>query len=121
MKQNEFETGDFLSVLLSLERHIMKNLKVGSLGVIQTIDITNKKVLVELFPRSKNEDIKYINCFCLTNNISNLAKGQIVCVLFLDKNFIKNLKQLQTGVQSNLEVDDTILHNESYGIILNTY
>lgn len=120
MNNDDLVSSDILQVFLTFEKRINKLLKVASLGKITSFNDNDKSVNVQLFPKFKNETNKMITCYYL-NDKEGLEVGQIVCVLFLDRNFIKNLKKMQEGRSEVLVCDDSELHSDKFGIILKVY
>lgn len=121
MNNNKFKTAkdirkdDNLEVLLTLKRNIFKNLKVASLGQVTKIgsDIIN----VTLFPLYKEETNVVIDCYKLKD--LELKPNDVVLILFLDRNFIQNLKQIKNNQsKTNLDVNNVELHSLKYGIII---
>ena len=121
MNNNKFKTAkdirkdDNLEVLLTLKRNIFKNLKVASLGQVTKIgsDIIN----VTLFPLYKEETNVVIDCYKLKD--LELKLNDVVLILFLDRNFIQNLKQIKNNQsKTNLDVNNVELHSLKYGIII---
>lgn len=118
---NKFAQSDFLQVLLQLERKTMADLHVSTLAYIQSINATNKTVIVTPFPLLNEEMEKNITCFCL-NSTEGLTQGDIVFVVFCDKNFVNNLQQIQqSGFKKAYTTNDKALHSEQFGVIVKTY
>lgn len=118
---NKFTQSDFLQVLLQLEKKTMTDLHVSTLAYVQSIDAANKTVVATSFPLLEGEMEKNITCFCL-NSTEGLAQGDIVFVIFCDKNFANNLRQIrQSGFNKAYVTDDKELHSEQFGVIVKTY
>ena len=121
MNNNKFKTAkdiskdDNLEVLLTLKRNIFKNLKVASLG--QVTKIGNDIINVTLFPLYKEETNVVIDCYKLKD--LELKPNDVVLILFLDRNFIQNLKQIKNNQsKTNLDANNVELHSLKYGIII---
>lgn len=115
MAQNE---NTLLDVLLVLKDAIFKSLKVATLAIVQSVDSTNKILTVHQFPQ-ETEQTSAIQCRYL-NDDSVINKGDIVLVLFLDMNFLANLRKLQKGVDVILQNADETRHSEKFGIAIKT-
>ena len=83
---------DDLEVLLALKRNIFRELNVASLGQVKEIGETYKVVL---FPTYSDELELTIECFKLRD--LEITTGDVVLVLFLDRNFLQNLKQIKNN------------------------
>ena len=105
---------DDLEVLLALKRNIFRELKVASLGQVKEIGETYKVVL---FPTYSDELEITIECFKLKN--LELTTGDVVLVLFLDRNFIQNFKQIKNNQEkTKLDKKNVELHSQKYAIIV---
>lgn len=113
--QKDISKDDDLEVLLTLKRNIFKNLKVASLAQVKEVGETTIKV--SLFPVYSDESELTVDCYKLNN--LELSKEDVVLVLFLDKNFIQNLKQIKNNQnKTNLDSNNIELHSLKYGIII---
>lgn len=108
------ESSDIMKVLMALKLNINRDLKVASLGIVKSIN--NDEYFVEQFPLLENEKAKRITCYKLENLTINI--NDAVLVLFLDRNFLQNLKQLKSGNKLSLSTNNTELHSEKFGIII---
>lgn len=115
MLNKNINKNDDLEVLLVLKRNILKNLKVASLAQVK--EIGGSTIKVSLFPIYSNETELTIECYKLKN--LEVEKNNIVLILFLDRNFIQNLKQIQSNQnKTNLDSNNIELHSLKYGIII---
>ena len=111
----DFYENDLLAVCMELKANIFRNLKVGTLAkVISTNDIIKCKP----FPLLENETEKIIDCFKIKE--VEVKPNDVVLILFVDRNFIQNLKQIKgnqklTSLQQNID-----LHSDKFGIIIGT-
>lgn len=110
----QFVSSDFLKVLLALKSNVMKDLHVATLGCVEEINDNVYKCRV--FPFSKDEQEKDIECRRLSS-VSPVV-GSYVLILFLDRDFIQNLKQINSSQPLTPIKDTTELHSERYGIII---
>lgn len=112
MKTDNIDSS-FLEVLLELKRAIMSQLNVASLGLVRKVN--SDSILVSLFPINTDEEDKPIECQSpsFTPNV-----GDIVLILFLDKNFITNLRRMQRHDNTILKVNDIKFHTKDYGIAI---
>lgn len=106
---------DELEVLLALKRNIMNEFKTSSLGVVR--EVGESKYKVALFPTYSNEVEITIDCFKLSNVV--ITKGDVVLVIFTDRNFIQNLNQLRNAQKiTKLDYNNVELHTYKYAIII---
>lgn len=114
---NNFVSSDFLRVLLALKANIMRDLKVATVGVVKSIDLTEKTCVVEPFPLTENEMPKNIKCF-LSKSCIDAQEGSIVVILFLDRNSNQTIKQSIKNIPKTFLKENKILHDENYGIAI---
>ena len=106
---------DFLEVLLILKDNIFKDLNVATLAIVE--EVKEDSVNVIPFPTIKSESSeRQINCVKLKN--LELTKNDIVIVVFCDRNFIQNLKQLKQNQKITQLNKNVNLHSDKYGVIL---
>lgn len=115
-RKNEslYDENDLLTVLLTVKSNILRDLKVASLGVVKEIEDNN--YIVKLFPLLQNENDKTILCFKLKD--ITIVKDDIVLILFTDRNFIQNLKQIKLNQTLTKLTENYDLHSHNYGIII---
>lgn len=135
-----------LSTLTQLRKYILPMINVGTLGKVVTVDKIKGIINVKPFPLLDSENQKNINCQCLCYRdikkvdvncpalggntedvniewewkslIEQIEVNDIVCIVFMDRNFVQNLKQSKLGSKlSNLN-DEQKYHSDSYGIII---
>ena len=109
-------SSDFFKVLLALKANTMRDIHVATLGQVISYDSTSKVATVKPFPLVQKEAEKLITCY----TTKDVATNDIVVVLFTDRDFIQNLKQLKAGQQTSSINDISDLHSERYGIIIGT-
>lgn len=115
--------GSLLEVFLELKRIIMKQLHVGTLALVKDVNSSTKTLKVQPFPLDNNEESKLIDCFYLKDYDEGeepFQVGGIVCILFLDKNFVNNLKTIQNGNNTIQTVNEERYHSEDYAIAIDT-
>lgn len=115
-RKNEslYDENDLLTVLLTVKSNILRDLKVASLGVVKEIEDNN--YIVKLFPLLQNENEKTILCFKLKD--ITIVKNDVVLILFTDRNFIQNLKQIKLNQTLTKLTENYDLHSHNYGIII---
>lgn len=115
-RKNEslYDENDLLTVLLTVKSNILRDLKVASLGVVKEIEDNN--YIVKLFPLLQNENEKTILCFKLKD--MTIVKDDVVLILFTDRNFIQNLKQIKLNQTLTKLTENYDLHSHNYGIII---
>lgn len=107
-------SSDFLKVLLALKKNVFKDLKVA--GLAQVKSIKDDIFTVQPFPILSNELDKNIQCIAVSNLW--VKEGDVVLLLYTDRNFIQNLKQVKLGQKLTPLKSDAELHSEKYGIII---
>lgn len=109
-------TTDLLRVLLTLKENIFKDLKVATLAKVNSFDEENHSCVVTPFPLFEDEQQKTISCL----NFLSVNTDDVVLILFLDRNFIQNLKQYLSQQQLSYLKDKT-LHSEKFGIVIQAF
>ena len=132
-----------LTTLTQLRKYILPLINVGTLATVISIDKEKGTVKVKPFPLLDSENQKNITCHCsmfrdlIKVNDINSLKGysdsfeykwknltevltvdDIVCVVFMDRNFEKNLSQARSGNKLTNLNDETKYHSDSYGIVV---
>lgn len=115
-QNKEIHCDSDLDVLLALKTNIFKTLKVATLA--QVVSVDNDTVTATIFPLYKDEDELNLEVQKLKN--IEVSKGDIVLILFLDRNFNQNLKQTQNNQTRTKLIDskDNFLHSLKYGVII---
>ena len=106
-------TTDLLRVLLTLKDNIFKDLKVATLAKVNSFDEETHTCVVTPFPLFEDEQQKTISCL----NFLSVNADDVVVVLFIDRNFIQNLKQFLSQQRLSYLKDKT-LHSEKFGIVI---
>jgi len=121
MDETKTFDGSMLDILLELKQATIKTLKVGTLAIVKdNSDTANKLLKVTPFPILEGEKEKLINCFYLGDTPPNV--DEIILVIFLDKDFINNLKIIhRTGTNRVDTITNNKFHSEEYGIAIKTY
>lgn len=109
-----FYEDDLMAVCTELKANIFRNLKVATLGKV--ISINNNIIKCKPFPLIENETEKIIDCYSL--NHLNLQKNDIVLILFIDRNFIQNLKQIKNDQKLTRLQQNVDLHSDKFGIVI---
>lgn len=111
-----------LDVLKALRQNIFKNLKVATLGIVKQVDATHKTLSVQVFP--KDEEAKTTSLISCRYLNEGATVGDIVLVLFLDRNFLANLSRIENGINDVQTVSSNVstenLHSEKFGIAIKT-
>lgn len=122
--KNEISS-DFLQVLLALEEKTIRDIKVASLGIIESVDVDKGTANVKLFPLLNDEsNYKIITAYALNELTSDtFNQGDIVLCLFLDRNFIYNLMRYKANQRFDdlIPIDENNFHDEKYAIMIKTY
>ena len=113
------EAKNLLDVLLILKEVTMQDIHVGSLAyvtkIIQQIDEDNKYGIVECkpFPLEEGQEEYVIQAYFVSDSCNNLTSGEIIQVLFNDRNFINNLNA--TSPKITLDVSN---HTIKFAIVV---
>lgn len=107
-------SGDFLKVLLALKANIMRDLKVASLAQIKSIKDDIYTVMT--FPQLEKEADKNIECVSLEN--LSLHEQDVVLIVYTDRNFLQNLKQVKLRQKLTPLKSDIELHSDKFGVIV---
>ena len=112
---------DLLAVLLALEERIMRRLQVASFGVITNLDTTKKKCYVRTFPI--DEEGKSAETACVYSDAleADLLVGSVVVILYMDKDFRKNLQLVLGGDKLSQLTSSNTLHGDSNAVIIQVY
>ena len=108
------EEADLIKVLLAVKASTMRDLHVASLGIIK--DISNDEYSIKTFPTIKGSSDK--NIVCLNCYSGTLSIGDIVLVLFTDRNTIQTLRQAKSRQKLTELTNDEELHSEKFGVII---
>lgn len=109
-------------VLLILQEKIKIDIHVATLAYVEEIysEYTSDSkfgiINCKPFPLKDKQEEYIIQAYYFTEKGNELTKGQIICILFTDLNFINNLKSIQNIPKST---QDTNIHSLKYGVILN--
>lgn len=116
-------------VVYALRNNIMRTLKVATLATVISI---KDQVEVQPFPLIENEAVKNIYCSSILiynynekdkkyewiNLSSMLSEGDVVLVLFVDRNSNSNLALIQNNNQPTKLNENINLHTEMNGVIV---
>jgi len=109
---------DLLSVLLQLEKRIMKKLNVATFGLVTELNTIEKTCYVKTFPSDDNNEIA---CKYPDDMEINLTINSIVIVLFIDKDFRQHLKLVENGnLDAKTQISE-ILHSDISGVIIQIF
>lgn len=112
---------DMLSVLLALEERIMRKLQVASFGIVTNLDVVKKKCYVRTFPI--DEEGKSAETVCVYSHMleADLIVGSVVVILYMDKDFRKNLQLVLGGDKLSQLTSSNTLHGDSNAVIIQVY
>lgn len=111
-------SSDFLKVLFALKDNIMRDLHVASFAKVTQVN-NDGTCLVSLFPLIKDESDKNLQ---VTNYSSmDINIGDIVLILFLDRNYTQNFKQVKLNQNLTPLTDNKNLHSQKYGVIISSF
>ena len=111
-----FNTNGLGKVLDALKQNIMKHTHVARIGIVKQIE-ENGTAYIQLLPQEKDEKDNLTLCYNASPFTLNL--NDTVVVIFADKDFRHNLKQIQQQLSLTKE-SESILHSLDYGIIISS-
>lgn len=107
-------SSDFLKVLLAVKDKAMRDTHVATIAkVIELGDMTHR---CSIIPTLKDESEKFVQAYYLEG--LELDVDDIVLILFTDRNFTQNLRQLHYNQKLSPLEGQSELHSQSYGIII---
>lgn len=114
-----YKQDDLLSVLLALEERIMRKLQVASLAEVVNIDRGALECGVRLVP--SNPELEPISLTCKYSQTidEDLNIGDLVVVLFLNKDSRRQVYLYESNDDTVLQVENT--HNEKNAIVINVF
>lgn len=112
---------DLLEVLLALEERIMRKLQVASFGVITNLDTTKKKCYVRTFPIDEAGKSAETACVYSPSLEIDLTVGSVVVILYMDKDFRKNLQLVLNGDKLSQLTSSKTLHGDTNAVIIQVY
>lgn len=112
---------DLLEVLLTLEERIMRKLQVASFGVITNLDTVKKKCYVRTFPIDEDGKSAETACVYAPSLEIDLTVGSVVVILYMDKDFRKNLQLVLNGDKLSQLTSSKTLHGDTNAVIIQVY
>lgn len=112
---------DLLDVLLALEERIMRRLQVASFGIVTNLDTSKKQCYVRTFPIDEEGKSSEIVCVYSDSLEADLVVGSVVIVLYMDKDFRKNLQLVLNGDKLPRLASSNTLHGDSNAVIIQVY
>lgn len=106
---NRVDEPDFLKVLLTLKRNVMKDTNVAE--VCKVTEVKENSITAIAI----NNSSLRLNCIKLKN--LEIAKNDLVVVLFTNTDFRLNLSKIRQN-QNIQNITEDILHSTNYGIII---
>lgn len=114
---NKKQEPDFMEVLMALERKTLRDANVASLGTITALNESTASCNV--FPLMESESEQQVDCRYLESLAGNIAVGDIVVILFLDRDFRERLDAKLNGKSRSYVVSrNSEMHTKKYGIII---
>jgi len=117
-----------LDVLLILKDKIALDIHVATMAYVvehtQKIknddETTNKYGIIRCkpFPLDAKQEEYIIEAYYFTEDGDDLQENNIVIILFMDRNFINDLKAIDNRPR---QTNDLMLHTIKYGVIMKTY
>lgn len=101
-----------LEVLQTVKQSTMRDISVASFGIVKE---TGDYCKVQTFPTLTGEadtTTKALNCYGALNT------GDVVLVIYTDRNFIQNIAQITGGKKMTTLDNDKELHSKRFGVIV---
>lgn len=114
--RNSNQQYDIVSLFQSAEERTMRHLHVSSLAKVKAVNGNN--VVAMLFPKREGTDTIEINAYNLFNSAINV--GDVILVVFTDRDFNVNLATIGQDNNSVVETGDDDLHSLSNAIAIKT-
>lgn len=108
---------DFQDMMLRIKDKTSFDINVGSFGIVKEYNVDKGTAKVQFIPNLKNENPKITTCVCTI--VSEI--GDMVFVIFADRNFWQNYKQHKSGQKLTPLINNEILHSETYGIVIRNF
>lgn len=105
--RNGYQQYDMVSLFQSAQERTMRHLNVSSLAKVKAVNGTN--ITAMLFPKRKGTETIEINAYNLFNSAINV--GDIILVVFTDRDFNGNLATIRQGNDYVAETGDDDLHS----------
>ena len=105
--RNGYQQYDMVSLFQSAQERTMRHLNVSSLAKVKAVNGTN--ITAMLFPKRKGTETIEINAYNLFNSAINA--GDIILVVFTDRDFNGNLATIRQGNDYVAETGDDDLHS----------
>lgn len=124
------EQGGITELTKNLKKNVFRSLKVATLAKITELDDTNKIIKVSPIPLIYKEQIKSIDCYGVKkfkddggvyNIYDNLKLNDYVLVIFLDRNTIQNIQQIQKEQELSYRSENEDLHSDKFGIVIDLF
>lgn len=112
---------DLLAVLLALEERIMRRLQVATFGIVTKLDTVRKKCYIKAFPVEDVNETNETECVYMNSLESDLTPGSIVIVIYMDKDFRKNLEQVLDGNITPQTPSSKTMHGDSNAVIIQIF
>lgn len=115
------QQADLLDVLLALEERIMRRLQVASFGIVTNLDTVKKTCYVRTFPIDEEGKSSETACVYSESLENDLTIGSVVVVLYMDKDFRKNLQLVLNGDKSSQLASSKTLHGDTNAVIIQVF
>lgn len=115
---NDGGNEDLLAVLLQFEKYIKREIRVASIAKVKSINGTT--AVVQTYPQLEDESDKNVECQLAYQfqQADALQIGDIVVVLYMDRNFQAALAKLKANQVPSKLNENIKLHYDRYGIII---
>jgi hypothetical protein len=112
-------TNDFGTLIKAIIGNVHRNLHVSSLARVINVGGYDKNGLqvigVKPFPQRDNVDIISMDCYSICNE--QIKVGDIVNIIYQDRDYRGNLKSILNGNDKIYTTNDERLHSIDYGLI----
>lgn len=108
--EQDFQSPDFLKVLLTLKDNIMRSLNVADVGIVSKIEGDDYYCTMLNDPS--------VNIVCAKDFNLEVQQNDTVLIVFTNSNFKSNLQRIKNDLEPQ-KIPNTIYHSCNYGIITN--
>lgn len=114
--RNNYQQYDWIEVFKSFETKIKKGIHTATMAVVIKSD--SDTIYCMPFPIEEDTDAKVIEAYNISN--ATYSKGEKCLILFTDRDFRTNRKNVTTDSNSVTKTNNATLHSDLYGIVIPT-
>lgn len=114
--RNNYQQYDWIEVFKSFETKIKRGIHVATMAVVMSVDGDTLQCMP--FPTEEGTNGKVIEAYNIAN--ATYARGDKCLVLFTDRDFRTNRKNVTIDSNSVTKTNNATLHSDLYGIVIPT-